>query len=122
VLVAHSRPTSPEVEAGFERWYDELHVPEFPQHVPGIVAAGRLRLAAGQPPRAVCPHRGVLMVYESEADDVDAVVSELMAALRDGRLELSDTLDRGDAPLQLFVHDEKPHTRIGVWVESRQSR
>jgi hypothetical protein len=70
VFVVRTRPTDWHDE-DFNRWYDEVHVPEV-LLVPGFVSARRFRSADGD----------YLAVYELEADDLDAVIADFRAQER----------------------------------------
>ncbi|WP_306320049.1 MULTISPECIES: DUF4286 family protein [unclassified Streptomyces] len=88
VLHVESRPASPEVEDEFNRWYDEVHIPEVVA-LDGIVSAVRFTPTA--------PDGPYIAHYALEGDPEQAV-KNLSAAAADGRLGMSDTLRTAPAP------------------------
>ena len=71
-----TRCTDPAREAEFNRWYDEVHLPDL-LSVPHIVAAQRYTLAG--PPSQTEPGAQYLAVYELDTDDPQAVVQTVFA-------------------------------------------
>ncbi|MDN5893707.1 MAG: hypothetical protein L0H93_06735 [Nocardioides sp.] len=103
VLLAHTAPASPDVVEEFNRWYDEVHVPEVIAKVPGVVAARRFVLAADQLlPEEALPDRGYLAIYEIEGEPIEKVAASLGGGLSDGTLTLSPTLHPDQGPLLVF--------------------
>ncbi|MEX1007261.1 MAG: hypothetical protein WD271_05390 [Acidimicrobiia bacterium] len=85
----------------FHKWYDNTHIPQLCE-IPGIVSARRFDLvSAGFAPAdpSVPKH---LAIYELDADDLGAVMQEIMARSGDGRMELSDALQHDPAPATLL--------------------
>jgi len=70
-------------EADFNAWYDDHHLREAVDNLPGAVSAQRYRLSPHQPHResTVRSTWQYLAMYELEADDADSIVT----ALRDLR-------------------------------------
>src|SRR5262249_428453 len=88
-LMVYSGPVTPDREAEFNHWYNEIHMPEV-FRVNGIVGARRYKLADAQrqdpePPRG---HR-YLTEYDIEADAIQDVLDEIVRT-RDTR-NLSDS-------------------------------
>lgn len=75
-------------EGEFNRWYDEVHLPEV-LAVPGFLSA--TRYAVTQPGGDIPSHRYVA-IYEMEADDPDAVLAEVGARVERGEIAISDTI------------------------------
>ena len=94
VFLVSSRPVSPDKDADFNAWYDEVHLPDL-RSVPGVVSATRYRLAPDGTPGA----HPYLTVYEIEADDPTAVVQEMTNGVREGRFVMSDTIETDPMPL-----------------------
>lgn len=69
VYVVRTRPTDGH-EDDFNRWYDEVHVPEVLE-VPGFVSARRFRSGDDY-----------LAIYELEGDDLDAVITDFRSRER----------------------------------------
>lgn len=64
-------------DADYNAWYDDHHVPEVLDHVPGYVAAQRYRCSEHQRSTAIpCPWR-YLTIYELETDDLQATYSAM---------------------------------------------
>lgn len=97
VLVVFSEPTEG-MEAEYNDWYDNCHLPEVLQ-APGVIAAERFRLAddsEGFPGR-------YLAIYELETDDPAAIFSDLEARAADGRMRMSQAIDLDRATAAAFT-------------------
>lgn len=84
-------------EEEFNRWYDEVHVPEVLM-VPGFTGASRHRVAPLS--EAASAHR-YLALYEMETDDPSAVLAELHRRVGAGEIAMSDALG-SDVTATLF--------------------
>ncbi|MER5756361.1 hypothetical protein [Streptomyces sp. NPDC002088] len=82
ILHVESRPTSEEVVDEFNRWYDEVHLPEVVA-LDGFVSAVRYA-----PKEKGGPY---ITQYEIEGDPEQAV-KNVIAASAAGKLNMSDTL------------------------------
>lgn len=78
-------------DAEFNRWYDEVHIPQL-LTIDGFVGARRYRLADAQMGRSR-PEQPYLALYEIEADDPQAALDALLA--RTAALEMTPTLVTG---------------------------
>ncbi len=87
IFLVQNSPVSPEREAEFNRWYDEVHLPEMCA-VEGVVSARRFAGAPGEP---------YVTVYELEADDLDVVRAAISAGVVNGTIHMSDSI-RKDPP------------------------
>jgi hypothetical protein len=74
VLLVMTRCTDPAREAEFNRWYDEVHLPDV-LTVPHIVAAQRYKLAG--PANKNEPDAQYLAVYELDTDDTRTAIKAL---------------------------------------------
>lgn len=92
---------APGTDAEFNRWYDEVHLPDL-LRVPGIIAASRHRPAAFQMVATdgaltvqregdAITHR-YLAVYTIETDDLSAVLEEVRRRAGTAEMILSPTL------------------------------
>ncbi len=72
VIIAMTTPTSPEADAAFNQWMDEVHGPDLTE-TPGLYAWTRYE---NVDPDARPKH---LHVYELDRDDADAAFDDLMA-------------------------------------------
>ncbi|MFJ9176088.1 aldehyde dehydrogenase family protein [Streptomyces sp. NPDC102360] len=88
VLHVESRPASEEALDAFNRWYDEVHLPEMVA-LDGFVSA--VRYAPREPGGAYIAH------YEIEGDPQQAM-KNVTAAAADGRLHMSDVIRLDPAP------------------------
>jgi hypothetical protein len=95
VMLVFSRPSSPEREDEYNKWYDEVHIPECCT-IPGVISAVRYRRSeANAPSDDAFPY---LAIYELESDDLGGTVKDLMAANQDGRITMSDALSMKPFP------------------------
>jgi hypothetical protein len=107
-MFVFTEPASPEVEAEYNRWYDEQHLPEVCAW-PGITAARRYKLNPGSPGaarsgearsgEARSGEARYLAVYDLDSDDPRALLRDLQAAATDGRLHMSDALQVDPFPV-----------------------
>ena len=80
IYVVESRPASPDVDAEFNRWYKEIHLPEMIA-IDGIRSARRFAPGDEGGP--------YIAIYELEGDELTAIVERMVAAARSGALTLS---------------------------------
>ncbi|MFF0817139.1 hypothetical protein ACFYVR_18550 [Rhodococcus sp. NPDC003318] len=104
VLLAYVQPTSPADEAEFNHWYDEVHIPQLIDRVPGVHAARRFQFASDQFEGTSPPAHGYLTLYEIDANDVAGTIAEIGKAMTDGSLELTTTLDAVTTPAVMHVY------------------
>jgi hypothetical protein len=112
VLLVRTGPATPEAEREYNDWYDRVHIPQILAAVPAITRAQRFRLLSshGQPPDALAPY---LAVYQIEADDPQAALSQLGEAMAAGEIAMSPSVEvHGSAPL---------YVAIGVQPEAESS-
>jgi len=89
VIIVYSGPADASREAEYNRWYDEVHLPEVCS-IPGIVSARRFSLSATQrtPPDALTPRYAA--IYELDTDDIQNVADEIGDRLASGAMHMSD--------------------------------
>ncbi|MET0987827.1 MAG: hypothetical protein ABW034_20715 [Steroidobacteraceae bacterium] len=97
LMLVFSQPTAAGVEAEYNRWYSEKHLPDRTR-VPGIVSATRYKLD-----KSILPIPGItgdprsyLAVYEVEgntSEDLARFAQELRKALDTGVADIHPTLD-----------------------------
>ncbi|OQM77993.1 hypothetical protein B0E55_06038 [Rhodococcus sp. 66b] len=98
LLIAHVHPASAEQETEFNRWYDEVHIPQVLERIPGVVGASRHKYAGAQlVPEEAAPIQRYLSLYELDTEDLAATAQHFGTALADGTLELSEALNRSTA-------------------------
>ncbi|HKX78910.1 MAG TPA: hypothetical protein VJM34_10370 [Novosphingobium sp.] len=94
---------APGEDDSFNRWYDEIHIPDL-LRIPGVVGATRSRLSAPQlrvnedGSMDVCDAEGIsarfgyLAVYELETDDPERVLDEVIKRAGTPEMLLSEHL------------------------------
>lgn len=85
-------------DAEFNRWYDEVHIPEVLE-VPGFTGAWRGPVA---PLTAEGATHRYCAVYDLESDDLGATLAELGSRSASGKMHMSDTLDLGTISMRAF--------------------
>ncbi len=98
-LIVFTKPTDGR-DADFNRWYDEVHLPEVLE-TEGFVAAQRFALADAQIGDVAdkAPSR-YLAIYEIEAESLEAALEKLNAGSE--TMEMSDALDLDTATAIAF--------------------
>jgi hypothetical protein len=91
-MVVMSEPTEGR-EQEYNEWYQDVHLAQLVA-LEGIVSARRLRRARTLGERETYTY---LVIYEIETDDIDAVLKNLVEAAMDGRITMSDVIDRENA-------------------------
>ena len=94
LLIAYSSAV-PGKDAEYEKWYEEVHVPDLRAAIPSITAVNRYRrvdLTGGS------ERVRYVTVYELGDVDVATAAGQLGAAGQAGRLRSTDTIDMTDAP------------------------
>jgi hypothetical protein len=90
-FIVFNEPQSSEVDAEYNAWYTDTHLPQFLEHCPSITAATRFKLVPGQEnPLPGAPN--YLAIYDIEADDLMTVRAELGSAVQAGNVVMSDTI------------------------------
>jgi hypothetical protein len=85
-----TRPNAPELEAEYQKWYDEVHLAEVVA-IPGIVAARRYT--------AVREDGGPFVaIYDLEADDLRDVIRTVLRTFREGRFQMSEAVQMDPPP------------------------
>lgn len=101
ILIVEAEPSSADREAEFHEWYEKVHIPEV-LGLDGVLAARRFAPVDGQGPHTA--------VYELEADDLSAIITDLFTAVGDGRIQMSDAMQMQPPPvmrlLELRVEQE----------------
>jgi hypothetical protein len=97
LLLAFSNPAEGHKEE-FNRWYDEVHVPEL-LAIPGVVSAQRFELPT--PEGAPSPAHAYLAVYKLNRPG-NEVLGELGARIGSGELHMSESLDAATATVAIW--------------------
>lgn len=93
-MVVLINPSSAAREDEFNEWYDNIHIPQVVERIPGVTGARRLRLSQDQLlPTDALPSRRYLTIYAIETDDLQASADSLGRALGDGTLDMSESVD-----------------------------
>ncbi len=106
ILVAHVHPADPSSEDAFNRWYDDVHIPQVVERVPGVVSASRFFLADVQLlPEEALPARRYLSIYQLDTEDLAGTAQALGSALGDGTLDMSEAIaTTGDTGPELLFY------------------
>jgi hypothetical protein len=97
VLIVHSRPVEASREDEFNKWYDEVHIPDVTS-VAGVVSGRRFKKAAGADDGGY-PY---LAIYELDTEDVGATMKELVDRTADGTFVMSEAFVSEGAFTGLF--------------------
>lgn len=89
LLYVESLPSSPERLEEYHTSYDQVHLGQV-LGLDGIVAARRLAPVGEEGP--------YVALYELEAEDLGAVINDLMTAATDGTLDMSEALQLDPMP------------------------
>jgi hypothetical protein len=93
IMIVYTDPVEPAREEEYRAWYDH-HIGEALRAVQGMPRATRYRLTPQQRHAGDAP-AGFMTIYEIDADDVDAVHEQLLAASENGELSESDVIRPG---------------------------
>lgn len=104
VLHVTSRPKSPETEAEFNTWYDEVHMPEICA-LPGFTGARRFAPVQDDGP--------YVALYTIEAPDLAAVMRGLLEAAGSGALTMADVLQTTPPPEMRLLRLSAEHRTDG---------
>jgi hypothetical protein len=103
LLVAYVQHRSDGEEAEFNRWYDQVHIPQVVDRIPGVVSGRRYKLSTTQlVSDDDTPEHRYLTLYELDTDDLAETAKRLGDAGTDGTLDMSDTIDATSAPILHF--------------------
>jgi hypothetical protein len=89
ILAVFTNVTSPEHDAAYNDWYDNVHLKDVVK-VPGFVSATRYRISPAQAKGVVVTHK-YLSVYEVQSDDLQGSLDTLKKAGRE--MAMSEYLD-----------------------------
>lgn len=89
IISLQTMPRSPDVEAEYQQWYNDVHLEEICS-VEGITGARRYAPIDGEGP--------FVAIYELDADDLDAVVGRLRDLGASGRMSSLQYLSMDDPP------------------------
>jgi hypothetical protein len=98
LLLVHTNAAGPEREAEFNTWYEQVHIPQLLERVPGIVRATRFAASPSGPPTE---HR-YLALYEIEAEDPASVLGAIGEAAAAGKLDMSSAMDGRPPVMALY--------------------
>ena len=108
VFLALSNPMSEDVEAEFNKWYDEVHAPQVLQ-IPGVASCRRFRLASDQVMPTEPSTRQYLALYEVEAESWESFSAEFLSRFTDGRITVRPDLMELDPMVLTLTYEEVPH-------------
>ncbi len=96
IMYVETMPVSPAGEADYHKWYNDTHLAQITS-VDGIVSARRFAPADGNGP--------FIAIYELDADDLDAVRTEISDATRLGKLTKPVGLQINPPPVVRYLHE-----------------
>ena len=96
IIYLETMPVSPEREADYHKWYNDVHLAEIVS-VDGIVSARRFAPINGNGP--------FIAIYELDCDDLDTGVQRLSELGASGKMSSLELLDM-KAPLIPHVYRE----------------
>ena len=107
VFLALSNAVSDDVDAEFNTWYDDVHVPEV-LRIPGVTSCRRFRLAPTQvmPPDPAATRR-YLALYEVDVERWDTFASEVHTRFGDGRITIRPDLMELDPMMLTVAYEER---------------
>ena len=88
-MYVESRPSTPERQAEYNNWYDEVHLAEVCA-IDGVVSARRFVPVDGEGP--------FVAIYELEADDLGSVMEQLGKKAASGELHMTDAMQLDPMP------------------------
>ncbi|MCW2748746.1 MAG: hypothetical protein JWP10_1888 [Nocardioidaceae bacterium] len=88
--VVMTHPTSAAEEDQFNKWYDEIHLPDL-LNIPGVVGATRFRRDSDE--TEMSPY---LALYELEAESLKDVLDEVVKRAGTPLMEMSDALSMSE--------------------------
>jgi hypothetical protein len=95
IMVVGSNPT-PGDDAAYNKWYDEIHIPEVCA-IPGVTGGARYESHGAAP-----GERPYLAIYELETEDPQAVMAELTSRAASGKLNMSPTIDVPNVQMAVY--------------------
>ena len=95
IMVVGSNAT-PGDDAEFNKWYDEIHIPEVCA-IPGITGGRRYEADPAAP-----GERPYLAIYEMETDDPQKVMAELTSRAGSGKLNMTATIDVPNVQMSVY--------------------
>lgn len=90
IMYLETMPVSPEREADYHEWYNDVHLAEI-FSVEGIVSARRFAPTDGKGP--------FIAIYELDCDDLDSVVQRLSELGASGKMSSLELLDMKTPPI-----------------------
>jgi len=107
-MVVMSNPV-PGREDEFERWYQEVHLPELVA-LDGFVSAQRYSREMILGSAQSWPH---MAIYEIESDDIEAAIGGLVTVAEAGDLTMSEAIDTAATSAAVFRACGPAVTRTG---------
>jgi len=95
ILYVETWPTTPDREAEFHRWYDEVHLREVVQLIPGITSARRYD--------RVRDDGGFVALYEFDVDDPMDVIRALRTAMAEEHFQMSPAVRMDPPPVMRLL-------------------
>ncbi|MGE0878961.1 MAG: hypothetical protein AB7L13_19060 [Acidimicrobiia bacterium] len=100
VLVVFSNPIEPSREAEYNKWYDEIHVPDVVA-LPGFTGARRFKNTGIGGPAS----HGYLAIYDYDGEP-DKAMAALGAGVQSGAVRMADAPLQMDPPPAMVVWEQ----------------
>ena len=100
IMILETYPVSPEQEAEYNEWYDNVHLQEVCA-LPGFLGARRYAPSG--------PGAPYLAIYEIESDDVQKAVADMKEQAANGAFTSTDALRRNPPPVSRVVVEIANH-------------
>jgi hypothetical protein len=105
-MLVFSNPTSSDVDASYNKWYNEQHIPDVCR-IDGFTGAQRFRFVdTGQ---GAAPTQ-YLAIYEVEADDVNAAIANLTSKAGTDAMVMTPDIDIETTSVQVFEEITEPYS------------
>lgn len=92
-------------EDDFDKWYDDVHIPEV-LTLPGFKSAQRITQQTGDQPSPVAPKQRYGVIYEVDGDPAE-IAANLNEAMANGTLHMTDAVDPRSFQMAFWAPGEK---------------
>jgi hypothetical protein len=103
-FIVFNEPESTELDAEYNAWYADTHLPQLLESCPSITAATRLKLVPGQE-NTLPGAPNYLAIYDIDADDLMTARAEMASAVQAGKVIMSDTI-RSDPRSTYLIYEQ----------------
>jgi hypothetical protein len=100
MFIGWSSPVSPEHDAAFNTWYDEVHLPQVRKAMPSVLSVRRFTVLGSGADGGV---KRYVACYELADGDAAGAAAALATAAADGVFDMSPAMDRASTEMQFLV-------------------